>query len=137
MIAGLKLPRWASNSLVPMPLALGLILIAVMVAYGLVLLVSSEEGFNRYVREDGIVEWLTVVWLLLATSYAFAQSRAFSRQGDRGRLASGIWLFCMAVILFAVLRHRRDRQRKPKPKAQPMADPWEEAGKRARPYRNR
>ena len=48
-----------------------LLIVAVITGIGLVLFFSSVSQFERYVQEDGIVEWITVIGLLLSSFVCF------------------------------------------------------------------
>ena len=48
-----------------------LLIVAVITGIGLVLFFSSVNQFERYVQEDGIVEWITVIGLLLSSFVCF------------------------------------------------------------------
>ena len=52
-------------------------------------------------------------------------------------LAGLLGAFFLAVIVLSVLRHRHERRSKATSRKQATVDPWVEAGKRIRPYRNR
>lgn len=88
----------------PMPKALmaGLALILGIVVYGLVLLHLDRDAFLVWIREDGLVEWLTFGELLIMSAYSFIVARAFSRS-EPGSPAKGVWLFMGCLFLFGAL----------------------------------
>ncbi len=72
-----------------------LILIAVILLVGFVLVFTNLPVFERYTVEDGVVEWLTVIGLLLASATCF--SRAVQLRAYRS------WLFITGCILLGLL----------------------------------
>jgi len=74
-------------------LVLGLILLMMLV--GFILVFTNVPLFERYTVEDGLVEWLTVIALLLAAG------TAFSRAGQLRQYRS--WLFVLGCVLLGLV----------------------------------
>jgi len=91
-----------SSTPVPIPLAIGLVFILSIVAYGLILLNRNPPAFRIWIREDGLVEWLTFLELLLMSGYSFIASFAFDRSKDK-RAAWRFWLFLCLLFLFGAM----------------------------------
>lgn len=72
-----------------------LVLVALMLAAGLLLFYTNRDNFLYYVQEDGIVEWLTVTGLLAG---CFASLSRFIRQFRRRH-----WWFLTVTIGLAIL----------------------------------
>ena len=60
------------------------ILVAIMLLTGFILFQTNLTAFNSYIQEDGIVEWMTVAGLLLASLICFR--RFISLRKKRSRL---------------------------------------------------
>jgi hypothetical protein len=80
----------------------GLTIILGILVYGLVLLHQDQEAFLVWIREDGLVEWLTFVELLIMSAYSFIVARAFSRS-EPGSPAKRVWLFLGFLVLFGAM----------------------------------
>jgi len=91
-------------SSIPMPKALmvGLAIILGIFFYGLVLLHLDKEAFLGWIREDGLVEWLTFAALLIMSALSFCTSRDFSRS-EQGSAAKRVWLFLGFLFLFGAM----------------------------------
>lgn len=72
-----------------------LALIALIMLVGFILVFTNLSLFERYTVEDGIVEWLTVIGLLLGAFTCF--SRAFQLRRYRS------WLFVLGCTLIGIL----------------------------------
>ena len=79
-----------------------MILFLVILTYGLVLLHQDEEAFLLWIREDGLVEWLTFVVLIATSAFSFIMFLAFSHSGAGGR-AKKVWLFLGFLFLFGAM----------------------------------
>jgi hypothetical protein len=80
---------------VPKPLMGGLaIIIGIIgiVAYGLLLLHKDQSAFRIWIREDGLVEWVTFAELLMTSVYSFIIFHLLN-QFDAGKPARRVWLF--------------------------------------------
>jgi hypothetical protein len=72
-----------------------LLLVIVMLAVGYYLFFTDLDLFGRYVVEDGIVEWLTVLGLLLGCYVCLA--RFFRLNGKRN------WWFLTVVLVLGIM----------------------------------
>lgn len=81
-----------SSTPIPKSIIVEVIILLVIVTYGLVLLHHDEEAFLFWIREDGLVEWLTFAVLIATSAFSFIVSSEFSRSGAEGR-ATKVWLF--------------------------------------------
>jgi len=72
-----------------------LALIAVIMSIGFILVFTNLPAFERYTIEDGIVEWLTVLGLLMGSFTCFA--RAIQLRPYRS------WLFITGCVLLGLL----------------------------------
>ncbi len=79
-----------------------LIILLIILTYGLVLLHQDEEAFLLWIREDGLVEWLTFVVLIAMSAFSFIVSFEFSRSGTEGR-ATKVWLFLGFLFFFGAM----------------------------------
>ena len=79
-----------------------LIILLAILAYGLVLLHQDKEAFLFWIREDGLVEWLTFVVLIVMCAFSFIMSFAFIRSGREGG-AKRVWLFLGFLFLFGAM----------------------------------
>ena len=88
----------------PMPRALvaGLAFILGILVSGLILLHEDQEGFLVWIREDGLVEWLTFVELLVMCVFSFMMSKAFSHS-DRESAAERVWFVLGFLFLFGAM----------------------------------
>jgi hypothetical protein len=80
----------------------GLAFILGIFVYGLVLLHLDKDAFLVLTREDGLVEWLTFVELLISSAFSFIVSHAFSRS-EMGKAAKRIWLLLAFLFLFGAM----------------------------------
>jgi len=78
------------------------IILLIILTYGLVLLHHDKEAFLFWIREDGLVEWLTFVALIMMSAFSFLMSFEFSRSGVEGR-AKKVWLFLGFLFLFGAM----------------------------------
>jgi hypothetical protein len=72
-----------------------LVLVAVMLAIGFYLFYTSLPLFSRYVVEDGVVEWFTVLGLLLG--FGVSITRFFRLMGKRS------WWFLAVTLALAII----------------------------------
>ena len=72
-----------------------LLLVALIVAIGIVLFYTDVATFEVYTEEDGVVEWLTVLGLLLGSGVCIA--RFFILRKKRS------WWFLCVTLMLAVL----------------------------------
>ena len=79
-----------------------MIILLIILTYGLVLLHHDKEAFLFWIREDGLVEWLTFVALIMMSAFSFLMSFEFSRSGVEGR-AKKVWLFLGFLFLFGAM----------------------------------
>ena len=79
-----------------------MIILLIILTYGLVLLHHDKEAFLFWIREDGLVEWLTFVALIMMSAFSFFMSFEFSRSGVEGR-AKKVWLFLGFLFLFGAM----------------------------------
>jgi len=87
---------------IPKSLTAGLAIVLGIVAYGLFLLRQDEQAFRVWIGEDGLVEWLTFVTLLMMSAYSFVMRATFGHfEGER--VARRVWLFFGCVFLFGAM----------------------------------
>ena len=91
-----------SSTPIPKALMAGLAFILGILAYGLVLLHRDQEAFLVWIREDGLVEWLTFAELLIMAIYSCIVSRVFSRS-EQGRPPRRLWLSLGLLFLFGAM----------------------------------
>ena len=91
-----------SSTPIPKAIIAELIILFIILTYGLVLLHQDIEAFLFWIREDGLVEWLTFVVLIVMSAFSFTMSFAFSRPGAEGR-AKKVWLFLGFLFLFGAM----------------------------------
>ena len=91
-----------SSTPIPKALMAGLAFILGIFVYGLVLLHQDQEAFLVWIREDGLVEWLTFVELLIMSAYCFIVVHAFSRS-EPGSPAKRVWFFLGFLFLFGAM----------------------------------
>ena len=87
---------------IPKSLTAGLAIILGVVAYGLFLLHQDRQAFGVWIREDGLVEWLTFVELLMMSAYSFVITAHFGHSGEE-RVARRVWLFFGFLFLFGAI----------------------------------
>jgi hypothetical protein len=87
---------------IPMPLIGGLALVLGIVAYGLILLRQDPGAFHIWIREDGLVEWLTFVELLIMSFYSFTVSLSFQDSSET-KAARRVWFFMGLLFLFGAM----------------------------------
>jgi len=99
-----RIKEFTQLSSTPIPVALmaGLAFILGILVYGLVLLHLDQEAFLVWIREDGLVEWLTFGELLIMSVFSFFTSRAFSRS-EEGSGAKRVWLLLGFLFLFGAM----------------------------------
>ncbi|HKB15834.1 MAG TPA: hypothetical protein VKF62_07200 [Planctomycetota bacterium] len=90
LLAGSRIPR---IHLLLLAASLGLF------AYGTAYLWTDLEGFRYWIREDGLVEWLTVVGFFACAVVAFRVWAALRAEGGRVPAARS-WLFLALLCLF-------------------------------------
>lgn len=73
-----------------------LFFVALMLAVGFVLFFTNVPLFQRYVEEDGLVEWLTVLGLLFGVLVCMRRLLAFSRK-------KSVWFYVVTLGLAAML----------------------------------
>jgi hypothetical protein len=91
-----------SSTPIPKIIIAAVILLLGIVAYGLVLLHQDEEAFLLWIREDGLVEWLTFFVLIATSAFSFTMLLTFSRSGADGR-AKKVWLFFGFLFFFVAM----------------------------------
>ncbi len=91
-----------SSTPIPKAIIAELIILLIILTYGLVLLHQDKEAFLFWIREDGLVEWLTFVVLMIMSAFSFGMSFEFSRSGAEGR-AKKVWLFLGFLFLFGAM----------------------------------
>jgi glycosyltransferase involved in cell wall biosynthesis len=99
---GIKDLLQVSSTPIPKAIIAELIVLFIILTYGLVLLHQDKEAFMFWIREDGLVEWLTFVVLMVMSAFSFPMSFAFSRPGAEGR-AKKVWLFLGFLFLFGAM----------------------------------
>jgi len=87
---------------IPKAIIAELIILFIILTYGLVLLHQDKEAFLFWIREDGLVEWLTFVILMAMSAFSFIMSYEFSRSGAEGR-AKKVWLFLGCLFFFGAM----------------------------------
>ncbi len=95
-------PRWLSSSAIPLVVLLLLILTVVIHVYGITLVFTNQRTLWAWIREDGLVEWLTFVVLFLALGYAVVMRIACKRTTER-KAARRFWLILAVLFLFGAL----------------------------------
>jgi hypothetical protein len=73
-----------------------------LLIYGLLLLHRDQEAFLVWIREDGLVEWLTFAVLLIMSALSFVMSHDFGRSKP-ARGAKRVWLFLGVLFLFGAM----------------------------------
>jgi hypothetical protein len=91
-----------SSTPIPKSIIVEVIILLVIVTYGLVLLHHNEEAFLFWIREDGLVEWLTFAVLIVMSAFSFIVSFEFSRSGTEGK-ARKVWLFLGFLFFFGAM----------------------------------
>jgi len=91
-----------SSTPVPKILIAGLTFIIGILVSGLILLHEDQEGFLVWIREDGFVEWLTFVELLIMCVFSFMMSKAFSHS-NRESAAERVWFVLGFLFLFGAM----------------------------------
>jgi hypothetical protein len=94
--------RRLSSTPMPRPLVAGLAFILGVLVSGLILLHDDQEGFLVWIREDGLVEWLTFVELLIMCVFSFMMSKAFSHS-NRESAAERVWFVLGFLFLFGAM----------------------------------
>ena len=79
--------RLARNTPVPSFCAATLGVIAILFAFGMIRLHTNPLVFRHWIREDGLVEWVTFAGLVLMCAYAFMQASAFASRA--GKVSAG------------------------------------------------
>jgi hypothetical protein len=99
-----RIKEFAGLSSTPMPKALmaGLAVCLGLLIYGLLLLHHDQEAFLVWIREDGLVEWLTFVVLVIMSAFSFVMSYDFGRSGP-ARGAKRVWLLLGFLFLFGAM----------------------------------
>jgi len=87
---------------IPKAIIAELIILLTILTYGLVLLHQDKEAFMFWIREDGLVEWLTFVVLIIMSAFSFIMSFTFSRSGAEGG-AKKVWLFVGFLFFFGAM----------------------------------
>jgi len=73
---------------------LGYLLISMVIVGGFVVARHGQEAFMNYLREDGLVENLTAIFLLTTSGVAIWRAVKASREGKRW------WVFTWALLAF-------------------------------------
>jgi hypothetical protein len=87
---------------IPKLLTAGLAIVLGIVAYGLLLLHQDRQAFGVWIHEDGLVEWLTFVELLMMSAYSFVITAHFRHSEEEG-VARRVWLFFGFLFLFGAM----------------------------------
>jgi hypothetical protein len=87
---------------VPKPLMGGLAIIIGVIVYGLFLLHKDQSAFRIWIREDGLVEWLTFAELLMMSVYSIIIF-CLLNQFDAGKPARRVWLFLAFLFFFGAM----------------------------------
>jgi hypothetical protein len=87
---------------VPKPLMGGLAIIIGVIVYGLLLLHKDQSAFRIWIREDGLVEWLTFAELLMTSVYSIIIF-CLLNQFDGGKPARKVWLFLGVLFFFGAM----------------------------------
>ena len=100
----MRIKELAQLSSTPMPKALiaGFAVCLGLLIYGLLLLHRDQEAFLVWIREDGLVEWLTFVELLIMSAFSFLISFTFNRS-EPGSAVKRVWLFLGFLFLFGAM----------------------------------
>jgi hypothetical protein len=100
----LRIKELAQLSSTPIPKAVvaGVAIVLGILIYGLVLLHKDQEAFLVWIREDGLVEWLTVVVLLIMSAFSIIMSYAFGRSKP-GSAPKTVWLFLAFLFFFGAM----------------------------------
>ncbi len=99
---GIKDLSQLSSTPIPKAIIAELIILLIILTYGLVLLHQDKEAFMFWIREDGLVEWLTFVVLIVMSAFSFIMSFTFSRSGAEGK-AKRVWLFLGFLFFFGAV----------------------------------
>ncbi|NIM99167.1 MAG: hypothetical protein GTO24_14135 [candidate division Zixibacteria bacterium] len=91
-----------SSTPIPKPLVAALAVILGILVYGLILLHRDQQAFLIWIREDGLVEWLTFVELLIMSVFSFITSYAFSLS-EPGSGAKKVWILIGFLLLFGAM----------------------------------
>jgi hypothetical protein len=91
-----------SSTPIPKAIIAEVIILFIILTYGLVLLHQDKEAFLFWIREDGLVEWLTFVVLIVMSAVSVTMFFAFNRSGAEGR-AKKVWLFLGFLFLFGAM----------------------------------
>jgi hypothetical protein len=99
---GIKDFSQLASTPVPKPLMGGLAILLAILAYGFFLLHQDPKAFRIWIHEDGLVEWLTFVELLMTSVYSFIIFHLLN-QFDAGKPARRVWLFLGLLFLFGAM----------------------------------
>jgi len=91
-----------SSTPIPKTLVVGLVVCLGLLVYGLLLLRRDPVAFLVWIREDGLVEWLTFAVLVIMSAFSFVMSYGFGRSGP-ARGAKGVWLFLGFLFFFGAM----------------------------------
>ena len=99
-----RIRELAQLSSTPMPKALmaGFAICLGLLIYGLLLLHRDQEAFLVWIREDGLVEWLTFAVILFMSAFSFVMSYDFGRSRP-ARGAKRVWLLLGFLFLFGAM----------------------------------
>ena len=76
-----------------------LLLVGIMLALGFYFYFTNIQAFEEYIKEDGVVEWITVVGLLLGSGLSFY--RFFTLRKERSAWFLFVTLFVAVFLFFA------------------------------------
>ncbi len=79
MFVGLASPMMFYKKLSPFE-KLTLIAVSIMLLIGFVLVFTNISSFEKYIREDGVIEWLTVIGLLVASFVSIYRGVRLARE---------------------------------------------------------
>jgi hypothetical protein len=91
-----------SSTPIPKAIIAELIILFIILTYGLVLLHQDKEAFLFWIREDGLVEWLTCVVLIVMSAFSFMSSYLFSHSKNE-EAAKRVWLFLGFLFFFGAM----------------------------------
>lgn len=95
-------PNLLASSRIPKPCAAILMIALGVFIYGMILLGTNREALIVYIKEDGVVQWLTMVALAASAIYAFLMSVAIRKQ-TRFRGASVVWCLLGILLVFGAM----------------------------------
>lgn len=101
-LSHIRVPRWLSSSAIPVGVLLIALLTVGLYAYGIGLLLADKAAFHVWIREDGLVEWLTFAALITSFGAAVVVRTGSKRTTDNSA-ARAVWLVLALLFLFGAL----------------------------------